>query len=73
VKLEGRQGKFYESKLRAVTQMGKMVCGNEESVSGATPAEQFKFETCRTGHERATCSLTFKKVKTKLHGKYVMK
>jgi len=48
VKLEGRQRKFHKSKLRAVTQMGKMVCGNEESVSGTAPLVQFKFETSRT-------------------------
>jgi len=39
VKLEGRQGKFHKSKLRAVTQMGKMVCGNEERVSRMAPLE----------------------------------
>jgi len=48
VKLEGRQGKFHKTKVRAVTQMGKMACGNEESVSGTAPSEQFKFETSRT-------------------------
>ena len=48
VKLEGRQGKFHKSKLCDVTQMGKMVCGNEESINVTAPSEQFKFETSRT-------------------------
>jgi len=48
MKLEGRQGKFHKSKLRAVTQMVEMVCGNEDSASATAPSEKFKFQNSRT-------------------------